>query len=304
MQINLNDLSDCSTDTLRINLIACGDFDIPSIAERFFDYSRPIPIASTDAALDHHPRFNGVNGRLGKLLKDKRLVEVEPLAPTRYNNLNNIGSTIDRIYINTAPCFLKLCKWSSSILQDPKKLFTSGISDHAFVQARAVFLAPPVPGEGIIPLPYIDCSSFRSIFVQLCYETRVHVIECPWMQKQMLAELIKAGALYTRELLQDKVTENDIFLKDQLLASISRVIWAQNHTIATNMITSSPIAAKYLGVSSSDEGSSTSVFLKDSQAFLISATPIEQVLFPNLLVRTVLDLTVFQRPILLLNWLF
>ena len=33
----LNDLSDCSTDTLRNNLIACGDFDIPSVAGRFFD---------------------------------------------------------------------------------------------------------------------------------------------------------------------------------------------------------------------------------------------------------------------------
>ena len=28
----LNDLSDCSTDTLRNNLIACGDFNIPSVA--------------------------------------------------------------------------------------------------------------------------------------------------------------------------------------------------------------------------------------------------------------------------------
>ena len=61
-------------------------------------------------------------------------------------------------------------------------------------------------------------------------------------------------------------------------------IWAQNHTIAYNMITSSPIAAKYLDVSSSDDGfcqgcgpdrqpnlvaarSQNVVFLKDSQAF-------------------------------------
>ena len=84
----LNDLSDCSTDTLSNNLIACGDFNIPSVAGRYFGYSSPVPIANTDAGLDHHPRFNGVSGRLGKLLKDRRLVEIEPLAPTRFNNLN------------------------------------------------------------------------------------------------------------------------------------------------------------------------------------------------------------------------
>ena len=222
----LNDLSDCSTDTLRNNLIACGDFNIPSVAGRYFDYARPIPVACTDAGLEHHPRFHGVKGRLGKVLKDKRFVEVEPMAPTRYNHLNNTGSTIDRIFINTAPCFLKLCRWSSSILQDPKKLYTNGISDHGFVQARAVFLAPPVPGEGVIPLPYIDCSTFKKIFSQLCYETRVRFLDCPWLQKQLLAELIKAAALFTREFLQDFAADTDIFVKDQLLASISRVIWA------------------------------------------------------------------------------
>ena len=263
----LNDLSDCSTDTLRNNLIACGDFNIPSVAGRYFDYARPIPVACTDAGLEHHPRFHGVKGRLGKVLKDKRFVEVEPMAPTRYNHLNNTGSTIDRIFINTAPCFLKLCRWSSSILQDPKKLYTNGISDHGFVQARAVFLAPPVPGEGVIPLPYIDCPTFKKIFSQLCYETRVRFVDCPWMQKELLAELIKTAALFTREFLQDYAADTDIFVKDQLLASISRVIWAQNHRIAHNMITASPIAAKHLEVSYSDGGSSNSASLKDSQAF-------------------------------------
>ena len=106
----LNDLSDCSTDTLSNNLIACGDINIPSASGRYFDYASRVPIANTDAGLDHHPRFNGISGRLGKLFKDRRWVEVEPLAPTRFNTLNNTGTTIDRIFVNTAPCFLKQCK--------------------------------------------------------------------------------------------------------------------------------------------------------------------------------------------------
>ena len=237
------------------------------MAGRYFDYSSPVPIANTDAGLDHHPRFNWVSGRLGKLLKDRRPVEVEPLAPTRFNTLNNTGTTIDRFFVNTAPCFLKLCKWSSSILQDPKKMYTSGISDHGIVQARACFSSAPPRGEGIIPLPYINCSTFQKIFQQLSYETRVRSIVCPWEQKKTIVEIIKAAAMFTREHLQDNAVEADIFLKDQLLASISRVIWTQNISIATNMIDSSPIAANYLKVSSSDDGFPTSVFLKDSSAF-------------------------------------
>ena len=141
----LNDLSDCSTDTLSNNLIACGDINIPSVSGRYFDYASPVPIANTDAGLDHHPRFNGISGRLGKLFKDRRWVEVEPLAPTRFNTLNNTGTTIDRIFVNTAPCFIKQCKWASHILHDPKKLYTSGISDHGIVQAKACFSFATAP---------------------------------------------------------------------------------------------------------------------------------------------------------------
>ena len=73
-----NDLSGCSTDTLSNNLMACGHCNIPSVSGRYFDYASPVPIANTDAGLDHHPRFHWISGRLGKLFKDRRWVEVEP----------------------------------------------------------------------------------------------------------------------------------------------------------------------------------------------------------------------------------
>ena len=103
-------------------------------------------------------------------------------------------------------------------------------------------------------MPYINSSTFQKIFRQLSYETRVRSIVCPWEQKQRIVEIIKAAAMFTREHLQDTAVEADVFLKDQLLASISRVIWTQNISIAMNMINSSPIAAKYLNVSSSGDG--------------------------------------------------
>ena len=83
------------------------------------------------------------------------------MAPTRFNTLNNTGTTIDRIFVNTAPCFLKQCKWAASILDDPKKLYTSGISDHGMVQAKACFSSATAPGEGVIPPPYLQNSTFH-----------------------------------------------------------------------------------------------------------------------------------------------
>jgi len=162
--------------------MSCGDINIPSVSGRYFDYASPVPIANTDAGLD--PRFNGSPGRLGKLFKDRRWVEVEPLAPPQFNTLNNTGTTIDRIFVNTAPCFLKQCKWAASILDNPKKLYTSGISDHGMVQAKACFFSATAPGEGVIPPPYLQCGTFQRFVQQLVYETRIRTMTNPWEQKK------------------------------------------------------------------------------------------------------------------------
>ena len=108
-----SDLNDCSLDTLNTNLIACGDMNIPSDLGRFFDYSRPVPVMKSDAGKDRHMACYSNGGRLGKVLKDHRRVEVEPSAPTRYNSTNNTGTTIDRILVNAAPCLLRQSEWSS-----------------------------------------------------------------------------------------------------------------------------------------------------------------------------------------------
>ena len=178
-------------------------------------------------------------------------------------------------------------------------MYTCGISDHGIVQARACFSSAPAPGEGIIPLPYILSEILSAAFVRDSCEDDCLPLGA---EKTDCGMIIKAAAMFTREHLQDTAVEGDVFLKDQMLASISRVIWTQNISIATNMIDSSPIAAKYLKVSSSDDGSPTSVFLKDSLVFLKSAIPLEHLLFPSLQAKTNPDQTAFLSPILHLNW--
>ena len=108
---------------------------------------------------------------------------------------------------------------------------------------------------------------FPIIFDKLAYETRVHFLEDPWEQKKYLVGIMKATAMYVREWMQDQKEENDVFSKDQLLASMSRVIWNQNITIANRIIETSSFAAKCLKVSTSDDGISSSVSLIDSLIF-------------------------------------
>ena len=123
-------------------------------------------------------------------------------------------------------------------------------------------------------------------------------MEDPWDQKKYLVGIIKATAMYVREWMQDQKEENDVFCKDQLLASMSRVIWNQNITIANRIIETSSFAAKFLKVSTSDVGISSSVSLIDSLVFMISAIKPEHLLFPSLQVKTNYVLTAFPKQML------
>ena len=85
-------------------------------------------------------------------------------------------------------------------------------------------------------------------------------------QKSFLVGIIKAAAIFVREFIQDR-QEDGIINKDQLLSSISRVVWNQDANIAAEIIESSSFAAKHLKVSLSDDGISSSVSLVDAVAF-------------------------------------
>ena len=139
------DLLKCSTDAMSNNLIACGDLDTPSVVGRFFDYVNPEPTVLTDSG---NERGLATGGPLRRLFSDSKWVEIEPGAPTGYNSTSNTGKTIDRIFLNTAPHYFPLSRWSSTILQDPKTLFTKGLSDHAMVQASARFIPKQKTGGG------------------------------------------------------------------------------------------------------------------------------------------------------------
>ena len=65
---------------------------------------------------------------------------------------------------------------------------------------------------------------FSVFYDALAHQTKVKDIGDPWVMKAYLVEIIKAASLLVRECIQD-CNEQGIIDKDQLLISISRVVW-------------------------------------------------------------------------------
>ena len=152
-----------------------------------------------------------------RLLADSKWVEIEPGAPTRYNSTSNTGTTIDRIFLNTAPHYFPLSRWTSTILQDPKTLFTKGLSDHAMVQASAEFIPKQKTGEGTPPTEYFTHHMFQHHYGALLNQTKIRNIQDPLILQSHLVELIKAAALYVREFTQHTAETGPFF---QMLHSL------------------------------------------------------------------------------------
>ena len=81
----------------------------------------------------------------------------------------------------------------------------------------------------MISPPYLQNSIIQKFAQQLAYENQIRSFTNPWEQKKYIVGMIKAAALFTREYMQDMKVENDVFMRDQLLASIPKVIWAQKN---------------------------------------------------------------------------
>ena len=76
--------------------------NVPSVAGRFVSYSSPVPTITADITAEQN-RY----GTLAELLLDARLTEVEGDVPTRYNEANNSGTTIDRVLTNIPTWFFQ-----------------------------------------------------------------------------------------------------------------------------------------------------------------------------------------------------
>ena len=70
--------------------------------------------------------------RSSKLMRSlQNCTEITASTPTRYQKATDTGVILDRVFTTLPPSDLKLCKVPTNVEQDPKQLYTSGISDHA-----------------------------------------------------------------------------------------------------------------------------------------------------------------------------
>ena len=133
------------------------------------------------------------------------------------------------------------------ILQDPKTLFTKGLSDQAMVQASAELIPKQKTGEGIPPTEYFTHHMFQYYYGALSNQTKIRNIQDPLIFQLHLVELIKAAALYVREWTQDSA-ETGSFFTDAALTAISRVVWTQDVALAERLIECSQLARTHLQI--------------------------------------------------------
>ena len=152
---------------------------------------------------------------------------------------------LDRIFTNLPPFTFQHCKWELTIEQDPKNLYTSGISDHAPVVATTHFKAL-TPLDSPIPLEICRDRNFVRLHDQIVWEEKLlsySGLDRLRFHKQIMA----AAAQYTRQFLQDNVEET-VFIKAQNLTTISRIVWTQNISLAEKLIGRSDTAKKQLQI--------------------------------------------------------
>ena len=125
------DLTACASDTLRNNLIACGDMNIPSSL-------------------------------------------VEPSAPTRYKSINNTDSTIDRMLIKTAPCFVRQSQWGLLFWTTPRGFFLLAFLTTGWCNAKLLLQLCRNQENRIPPIAYYRHPQFAFFCDNLVYETRIN----------------------------------------------------------------------------------------------------------------------------------
>ena len=138
---------DCSKYCpLNNNILLLGDLNLTPPGSTLFEFGT--------AKSDMEPRTATAARNTGssKILASlAQLLELQVPSPSRYNKLSDTGVVLDRVLTNLPPVFLLKNSVTVSVLQCPKDLYQSGISDHAPISVVITHKAPRNVSAGRIP---------------------------------------------------------------------------------------------------------------------------------------------------------
>jgi len=220
-----------------------GDFnETPSNCKKF-EYGQPCTYLDESEAPEAAPRQ-----RSSKLLKIlEKSTEITATTPTRYQKATDTGVILDRVFTTIPPSILILCKVSLNVEQEPKQLYTSGISDHAPTAARFGFKSCYSNEDGPIPPEFTKHFLFRHYLAYYIWEEKLGDLyfETPFDKLKYLKNIMRAASILVREYMQGMDSRNPVVLS-QTLSTIARTVWNQSPTLFETLQTHSVVARKYL----------------------------------------------------------
>ena len=203
-----------------------GDFNETPAGCKLFEYGHPCTYMETSS--DSAPRQ-----QCSKLMKIiGKTTEISSMTPTRYQKQTDSGVILDRLFTSIMPVVLTLCKVTHSVEQEPKQLFTSGISDHAPIGISFIFKACLARGEGPIPQEITRHFMFRYYLAYLIWDEKLEELyfETPFEKLNFLKNIMKAASILTREYMQSEDSSNPLIIS-QTLATVARTVWNQSFSL-------------------------------------------------------------------------
>ena len=236
------DITYSSANPLSYTTFFAGDFNETPNGCKLFEYGQPstYPESTSSPAA---PRQQSC-----KLMKTiSRATEITSSTPTRYQKHADAGVVLDRFFCTLLPATLILMKVNHTVEQEPKQLFYSGISDHAPVGITFLFKAILPRTEGPIPTEITRHFMFKYYVSHLLWEERFDTLhfETPFERLDFLKNIIKAGAILTREYLQSQEPDSPLIVS-QTLASIARTVWTQSLSLFETLHKNSSLAREHI----------------------------------------------------------
>jgi len=220
-----------------------GDFnETPSVCKTF-EYGHPCTYLDSSEATEAAPRQR--SSKLMKILE--KSTEITASTPTRYQKATDTGVILDRVFTTIPPAALILCKVSMNVEQEPKQLYTSGISDHAPIGMCIAFKACYSNDEGPIPPEFTKHFLFRHYLACYIWEEQFENLHfgTPFDKLKYLKNIMRAASILVREYMQGMDSRNPVVLS-QTLSTIARTVWNQSPVLFQTLQTHSEVAREFL----------------------------------------------------------
>jgi hypothetical protein len=174
------------------------------------------------------------------------LVEYEQPDVTHFWPRSMTCSRIDRTYGSLHGWILRNLDVRSHVVDDPKRLFDTGLSDHAPLVTSLAWRPPAKRREIPISKVVAKSKAFRQYHDELWSQIDLRTLGPAERWETHKTVIRMAGDAARKKLFDDDLDNKEV--KALALSSIARAVWQNNVTLAKRLIQQSPLAASHIEV--------------------------------------------------------